>query len=874
MTKLNKKLKENLTSEINILMALQHPHIVCLVDCFETPKHINLIMEYCSLGDLSYFIKKRDRLAEHETTVDMATKYPTSPNGGFHEVVVRHFLKQLASALEFLRAKNLVHRDIKPQNLLLNPSPNFLKAHPSLVSYAINENSLVPVAGVNSLPMLKLADFGFARSLPSTSLADTLCGSPLYMAPEILRYEKYDAKADLWSVGTVLFEMMIGKPYFRAANHVELLRKIEKNEDKIRFPDDVLVSSDVKRLIRHLLRRKPVERMSFDDFFNDPVIVDDIPGLRREDLPDAAKNMEKYAVTDEKSRSTAERGLFQQDCGLGDGRNAVAQVREEPQKPPSLPPQGASSRPSAQGRRYSSNFANVAGVREARQTAQTNRRPSIVTAATAPSGQDLIQGQGQRAAVPMERNVSRNSNQVARERAAQRNEQAVRELRQRAEQDVAFERDYVVVEKQAVVMNAFADELAASPRVHGGYRKSAPQQGAMVRRATTQGHPTSTTGTQAPPSRAMQIATGHQRPDQHHSRKNSYERQYGASPTSTTSAISKALNLANLRLFGIGFSPPTLGKGPSPPQGYGAFPVYPAPRGSLILIGDSKAKGPQDEDSRVTHLVEEIASRSDVVYGFAEVKYAQLIPMVPSTDHGLGLQTANGEHVHEGVALTADAMMILSEEALVLYVKALGLLAKGMDIASAWFYRKDRGEVIGEASTPRTDMQPSQNPAMATRFNNVVQWTRDRFNITLEKAEFVRQKLKDAQSQLPVSHPNHTSNQDSLDPGRESSSDTLHLTPGVTAEKLMYERAVEMSRSAAVNELIGEDLKGCEMAYLTALRMLEAILENEDSSAQKKGSTVGQDVKTDLGPINGVEAEDRKDVEKRENHSAPYVEQN
>ena len=104
------------------------------------------------------------------------------------------------------------------------------------------------------------------------------------MAPEILRYEKYDAKADLWSVGAVLFEMSVGKPPFRAQNHVELLRKIERGEDKIKFPDEkkledgsdktpTKVSPDVKALIRRLLKRKPVERMSFEDFFAESLLV-------------------------------------------------------------------------------------------------------------------------------------------------------------------------------------------------------------------------------------------------------------------------------------------------------------------------------------------------------------------------------------------------------------------------------------------------------------------------------------------------------------------------------------------------------------------------------------------------------------------------
>lgn len=128
--------------------------------------------------------------------------------------------------------------------------------------------------------MLKVADFGFARILPAATMAETLCGSPLYMAPEILRYEKYDAKVDLWSIGAVLFEMAVGKPPFRAQNHVELLRRIEKGEDRIKFPDERLpnelkqgeaigppVDGDIKDLIRRLLKKNPENRMPFEDLF-------------------------------------------------------------------------------------------------------------------------------------------------------------------------------------------------------------------------------------------------------------------------------------------------------------------------------------------------------------------------------------------------------------------------------------------------------------------------------------------------------------------------------------------------------------------------------------------------------------------------------
>ena len=101
------------------------------------------------------------------------------------------------------------------------------------------------------------------------------------MAPEILRYERYDAKADLWSVGAVLYEMAVGRPPFRAQNHIELIKKIDASKG-VKFPDEdpqmiaraqangediTQIPPDVKMLIRGLLKRLPAERLSFEDFF-------------------------------------------------------------------------------------------------------------------------------------------------------------------------------------------------------------------------------------------------------------------------------------------------------------------------------------------------------------------------------------------------------------------------------------------------------------------------------------------------------------------------------------------------------------------------------------------------------------------------------
>ncbi|KAJ7641323.1 kinase-like protein [Roridomyces roridus] len=274
--KLSAKLFENLQSEIQILKSISYRHITKLINIVRTDRNIYLVMEYCAGGDLTNYIKKRGRVESLEYVPYEGAApqyYPHPRTGGLDEIVVRSFLRQLARALKFLRRENLIHRDIKPQNLLLNAAPpeELLRGHPL------------------GVPMLKVADFGFARSLPKAMMAETLCGSPLYMAPEILSYQKYDAKADLWSVGAVLYEMAVGKPPFRAANHIELLKKIEHSKG-IKFPDEdpksqsagrvggggseeLPVPPDVKKLIRALLKQNPAERASFDEFFGSTALA-------------------------------------------------------------------------------------------------------------------------------------------------------------------------------------------------------------------------------------------------------------------------------------------------------------------------------------------------------------------------------------------------------------------------------------------------------------------------------------------------------------------------------------------------------------------------------------------------------------------------
>ncbi|KAK1298145.1 CBL-interacting serine/threonine-protein kinase 11 [Acorus calamus] len=259
MEKLGKKLQNSLLSEIYILRKINHPNIIRLHDMIEAPGRIYLVLEYCSGGDLSIYVQRHGRV---------------------NETVAKHFMQQLATGLKVLRENNLMHRDLKPQNLLL----------------ATNDEQ----------PILKLADFGFARSLQPRGLAETVCGSPLYMAPEIMQLQKYDAKADLWSVGAILFQLVIGRTPF--TGHTQL----QSNE--LRFPPDTHdLSSNCIDLCQKLLRRNPVERLTFEEFFNHPFLSQNASN-------ESVRNSRASSMTEdclpmaENIQASPQEGTFQEDC--------------------------------------------------------------------------------------------------------------------------------------------------------------------------------------------------------------------------------------------------------------------------------------------------------------------------------------------------------------------------------------------------------------------------------------------------------------------------------------------------------------------------------------------------------------------------------
>ncbi|XP_064210096.1 serine/threonine-protein kinase ULK1a isoform X1 [Anguilla rostrata] len=219
-----------LGKEIKILKELKHDNIVGLLDFQEMASCVYLVMEYCNGGDLADYLHSKGTLSED---------------------TIRVFLQQIAGAMRVLHAKGIIHRDLKPQNILLSYSGS-RKSNPNNTR-------------------IKIADFGFARYLQNNMMAATLCGSPMYMAPEVIMSQSYDAKADLWSIGTIVYQCLTGKAPFQASSPQDLRLFYEKNKNlSPNIPRET--SNHLRRLLQGLLQRNHKDRMDFDEFFRHPFL--------------------------------------------------------------------------------------------------------------------------------------------------------------------------------------------------------------------------------------------------------------------------------------------------------------------------------------------------------------------------------------------------------------------------------------------------------------------------------------------------------------------------------------------------------------------------------------------------------------------------
>lgn len=141
-------------------------------------------------------------------------------------------MQDIANGLKYLKKKNVIHRDLKPGNFLLSDQ--------------------------SDMPVVKIADFGLAKKKnedDENEMFQTQCGTPIYMAPEVLKGEQYNELADIWSIGVILFELLIGKPPFEAKNIKVLMKKIEDGEYYV--PREVALSKIEIEMLKKLLRSDP-----------------------------------------------------------------------------------------------------------------------------------------------------------------------------------------------------------------------------------------------------------------------------------------------------------------------------------------------------------------------------------------------------------------------------------------------------------------------------------------------------------------------------------------------------------------------------------------------------------------------------------------
>ncbi|KAG2497776.1 hypothetical protein HYH03_004048 [Edaphochlamys debaryana] len=216
-------------SEVKVLRSLAHPLVLSYVDHFMYKGHLCIVTEYCDGGDLYQLLRARKTPLPEAQLLDL--------------------FAQVLLAIQHVHSKNILHRDMKTQNIFLT-----------------------------SAGSIRLGDFGISRPLNGTmDLASTIIGTPYYMSPEVMSSMPYDFKSDMWSLGCVLYEMMSLKHAFDAADMSSLVMKILRGEH---LPIPQGFSQELKDLVRQLLCKNPKMRPSAEQIMKMPFMKDYVSRAR------------------------------------------------------------------------------------------------------------------------------------------------------------------------------------------------------------------------------------------------------------------------------------------------------------------------------------------------------------------------------------------------------------------------------------------------------------------------------------------------------------------------------------------------------------------------------------------------------------------
>ncbi|KAG7470805.1 hypothetical protein MATL_G00117820 [Megalops atlanticus] len=210
-TQLDDENLKKIFREVQIMKMLRHPHIIRLYQVMETERMIYLVTEYASGGEIFDHLVAHGRMAEKDA---------------------RRKFKQIVAAVHFCHCRNIVHRDLKAENLLLDHNLN-----------------------------IKIADFGFSNMFSRGQLLKTWCGSPPYAAPELFEGKEYEGpKVDIWSLGVVLYVLVCGALPFDGSTLQNLRARVLSGKFRIPF----FMSTDCEYLIRHMLVLEPSKRLSME----------------------------------------------------------------------------------------------------------------------------------------------------------------------------------------------------------------------------------------------------------------------------------------------------------------------------------------------------------------------------------------------------------------------------------------------------------------------------------------------------------------------------------------------------------------------------------------------------------------------------------
>jgi len=237
--------KDALETEVEILQQVSHPNIIKLKEVFDTKKVFYMVLEVCAGGELFDRIVEKEKYTESEAA-DVVGK--------------------VASALHYCHSRDIVHRDLKPENLLLTSAEDDAD--------------------------VKIADFGLAKLLKEETLMQTACGTPGYVAPEILEVQDYDNKVDSWSLGVITYILLCGFPPFYDENNAQLFQAIKRGDYSFPSPywDDV--SQEAKDLIGRLLTVAPGDRISCGDVLQDPWVLN--KSTNTHEITSAKDNIKKF----------------------------------------------------------------------------------------------------------------------------------------------------------------------------------------------------------------------------------------------------------------------------------------------------------------------------------------------------------------------------------------------------------------------------------------------------------------------------------------------------------------------------------------------------------------------------------------------------